>query len=250
MGDLKNKRILVIDDDPILRQLVAQMFSREGANVTTAANGAEGLRHLFALQPHLVILDVMMPAMNGWEVCREIRRVSDVPIIFVTALSAEADRVRGLDCGAVDYMVKPFKPESLLERARSELPEKWFMTRPQRAAIYSDDHLRIDLDTRQVLVRGQHAELTDTEFELLAYLLRHAGRVLTPEQILENVWSWEYQGSVNYIHIYISRLRQKLEEDPRNPRYLLTEQGIGYRFHIPSPIQTNGRQEAAIKGDP
>jgi two-component system alkaline phosphatase synthesis response regulator PhoP len=173
-----------------------------------------------------------MPVLDGWEACRLIRRLSDVPIIFVTALTQEDAIVRGLDCGAVDYIPKPFSPKVLLARARAALRAADAGSKKRRVALYKDGYLDIDLEARRVLVGGEPVQLTATEYRLLSHLLENAGRVLTYDQILEHVWGWECQDSVGYVHVYVWHLRQKLEQDPRNPNYLLTERGVGYRFEI------------------
>jgi len=230
VDSLRNKRILIIDDDREMLQLLEVSFSRTEAQIFKAANGAEGLRQFRTQQPDLVILDIMMPEMDGWEVCRRIRQLSDVPIIFLTALGGEEDVVRGLDYGAVDYVAKPFSPKVLLARAQAALRRTVKASGKPEPPGYSDDYLTIDLEMRQVLVRGEPVRLTATEYKLLNYLFLNAGQVLTFQQILERVWGMEYQDSINYVHVYMSLLRNKLEEDPRNPRYLLREHGVGYRF--------------------
>ena len=227
---MQGKTILVIDDDPEMLRLLEHIFSREGAQVCTAAGGQEGLRQFYNYPPHLVVLDVMMPDLDGWQVCDRVRQMSDVPIIFLTALNAEAEIIHGLDTGAVDYVTKPFSPHVLVARARAALRQTELAPGTEKTDTYRDDYLAIDLDTRQVTVRGEPVKLTKTEYRLLAYLVENAGQVLTPQQILEYVWGREYRDSIDYTHVYMWRLRQKLEEDPQNPRYLLTEHGLGYRF--------------------
>jgi DNA-binding response OmpR family regulator len=226
VSELQGKRILAIDDDPDLLWLINLAFSRAGAQVYTAADGQEGLRQFYAHRPHLVILDVMMPLLNGWHVCGRIRQVCDVPIIMLTVLKEDSDVVRGLDLGADDYVPKPFSMNVLLARARAALRRAM----PPSTGAYSNGYLTIDLDERRTLVRGQLVRLTATEHQLLAYLFQNADRVLSYQQILENVWGWEHHGDVNYVHVYISRLRKKLEKDPNNPQYLLNERGVGYCF--------------------
>ena len=227
---MQGKTILVIDDDPEMLRLLEHIFSREGAQVCTAAGGQEGLRQFYNYPPHLVVLDVMMPDLDGWQVCARVRQMSDVPIIFLTALNAEAEIIHGLDTGAVDYVTKPFSPHVLVARARAALRQTELAPGTEKTDTYRDDYLAIDLDARRVRVRGEPVKLTKTEYRLLAYLVENAGQVLTPQQILEYVWGREYRDSIDYTHVYMWRLRQKLEEDPQNPRYLLTEHGLGYRF--------------------
>jgi two-component system KDP operon response regulator KdpE len=228
--DMQGKKILVIDDDPTLRDLVERTFSTTDSVVVSAPDGAAGLRAFYAQQPDLVILDIMMPSMDGWEVCRRIRQLTDVPVILLTALNQDEDVIRGLDAGADDFVNKPFNPKVLLARARAALRRGDTVPVKAQGVIYQDDHLHILLDDRLVEVLGDRVKLSPKEYRLLAYLVENRGRVCTSQQILEHVWGWAYQDSVDYVHVYISHLRRKLEPDPRDPRYLLTEHGIGYRF--------------------
>ena len=227
---MQGKIILAIDDDPHMLRLLEHIFSREGVQVRTAAGGLEGLRQFHTYRPHLVILDVMMPEMDGWQVCSRILELSDVPIIFLSARRDEGEIIHGLDVGAIGYVTKPFNPQVLVARARAALRQAELASGTEKTGTYRDDYLAIDLDARRVRVRGEPVKLTKTEYRLLAYLVQNAGQVLTPQQILETVWGREYRDSADYTHVYICRLRQKLEEDPQDPRYLLTEHGLGYRF--------------------
>ena len=233
---MQGRRILVIDDDPDLLWRVEDAFSQAGGQVYTAANGHEGMRQFFAHRPHLVIFDPMMPHMDGLHVCRSIRLLSNVPIIILTALEHEDNIIRGLDCGADDYVTKPFSMGVLLAQARATLRRAGPVPTTDTPVTYSDDYLTIDLDERQVLVRGQPVRLRATEYRLLAYLLHNTGRVLTFAQILDNIWGSECRDGVNHVHVHISRLRQKLEKDPRHPQYLLNERGVGYRFAKQTPF--------------
>ena len=230
MDILKNKDVLVIDDDPNLVRLIEYTFSRVGIVVHTAEGGEEGLRQFYAKRPDLIILDIMMPEVDGWEVCTRIRQISDVPIIFLTALNGEDNIVRGLDCGAVDYVVKPFGPKVLMARVQAALRQTELTSGLKKAPTYHDNYLAIDLDTHRVIVCGEPVKLTATEYRLLAYLVQNANQVLSFQQILETVWGSEYGDCVNYVHVYMWHLRNKLEENAKAPRYLLTEHGVGYRF--------------------
>jgi DNA-binding response OmpR family regulator len=246
VGSLKSKKILVIDDDREMLRLVTYTFSRTEAQVHAAASGEEGLRLFFDLCPDLVILDIMMPEMDGWQVCARIRQISEVPIVFLTALDADEDVVRGLDCGAVDYITKPCSPKVLVARARGALRRVESPSEPETLPSYRDDYLTIDLGARRVQVRGESVSLTANEFQLLAYLVTNADRALSVEQILENVWGLEYQGCDNYVHVYVWHLRNKLEEDPKNPRYLLTDHGMGYRFRKDPPNGASNHQDVPV----
>jgi two-component system alkaline phosphatase synthesis response regulator PhoP len=228
---VEKTKVLVVDDDPALLPLIETTFAREGYEVYSASDGKQALRMLFANHPDLVVLDIMMPRMDGWETCRRIREVSDVPIIMLTARGQEEDVVRGLDHGADDYLTKPFSIKVLLAHARAVLRRAALPPLgEEEATTYSDDHLTMDLKERRVTVDGELIKLTPTEYRLLAYLVQNAGRSLTSREILQNVWGWEYQDEVDYVRVYIWHLRQKLEEDPKDPRYIQTETGVGYRF--------------------
>lgn len=227
---MKEKKILVVDDDPAITQLLASTFGKEGAAVYTAVKAQEALQEFYARRPDLVVLDVMMPDMDGWEVCRIIRQLSDVPIIILTTLSSDTDIIRGLHNGADDYITKPFNAQVVLARARVALRRSASSSVSKSATIYSDGYLTIDLAKKLVLVQSEPVKLTGLQYRLLAYFLQNANQVLTPEQILQNVWGWEYQDEPGHVRIYVWHLRQKLEQDPKQPNYLLTEYGLGYRF--------------------
>ncbi len=196
----------------------------------TARDGMEGVSKLFTYHPDLIILDVMMPGMNGFEVCQRIRQVSDTPLIMLTALNHEQEMLRGLDAGADDFLSKPFNAEVLLARAKTVLRRSENLKSQSDPFNYNNGDLTIDVERRDVLLHGKRIKLTPVEFRLLTYLARNAGKVLTFEQILSNVWGNEYRGSMDYVHVYISHLRRKLGEDTRSPRYILTLHGVGYIF--------------------
>jgi two-component system KDP operon response regulator KdpE len=224
---------LIVDDDPALVRLLERAFVKAGAEVYTAEDGQAGLEQFFAHQPDLVILDILMPVLDGWETCARMKLFSDVPIILLTSLGEERDVIRGLESCAADYVTKPFSVKLLLARAVAVLREAEAASDRERAAAYDNGYLRLDLEARQVQVRGQPVKLTNTEYRLLAYLYRNAGCVVTYEQILAAVWGREYRDATSYVHNYISRLRQKLERDPKNPEYVLTEHGVGCKFQKP-----------------
>ncbi len=227
---MHGKKILVIDDDVNLGQAIKLTFARGGAEVFTAVDGRDGLRQFYEHRPDLVILDVRMPDIDGWETCRQIRLLSNVPVIMLTTMDKDEDVLRGFDYGADDFVTKPFSREVLLARARAVLRRVELLSEGDDHSIYNDDYLNIDLHKRRVLVNGQQIQLTATEFRLLSYLMQNAGQILTYQNILDKVWGWEYQDSIDYVHVYISHLRRKLEADPRSPHYVLTERGVGYRF--------------------
>ena len=229
-GNMMNLKVLLIDDDADLLQLATVIFKKEGAQVFTARDGMEGVIKLFTHHPDLIILDVMMPGMNGFEVCERIRQVSDTPLIMLTALNHEQEMLRGLEAGADDFLSKPFNADILLARAKTVLRRSEHLKSLSDQFHYDNGHLSIDVARRDVLINNKRIKLTPVEFRLLTYLARNAGKVLTFEQIRTNVWGGEYRGSMDYVHVYISHLRRKLGESTKNPRYILTLHGIGYVF--------------------
>ena len=212
-----------MDDDPHLRTLCRATL--EGPyRVTLAEHGQEALRRLYQERPDLVLLDVSMPVLDGWETCRRIRELSDTPVIMLTA--------RGAD----DYIAKPFSPTVLLARVRALLRRRAPEAAEPAALSFDDGRLVVDLARRVAVVRGQEVALSATEFKLLEVLARHAGQVLSHEQILEHVWGAAYAGETGYVKTYVGFLRNKLEADPRNPEYLLARRGLGYY------LERRGRQ--------
>jgi len=227
------KKILTIDDDSAFRNLVEQVLTQKGYEVLKAGSGREGLRLIFDQRPDLVLLDVVMPGTDGWQVCSRIREISDVPIIMITGrYKSEEDIVRGLDYGADDYLIKPVGSKELIARVRAvlrraELPSSQEI---RQGIIYSDGFLTVDITERKIIVDGKRIKLTPREFRLFTLLVENAGRILTHKQLLEKVWGWEYTDDLDYVRIYISHLRQKIEPDPSLPRYIITEPGVGYSF--------------------
>lgn len=228
--DPHNYSILVVDDEPRIIDFVRMNLELEGYRVLEASNGYETLDRLKADLPDLIILDVMMPEMDGFETLQHIREVSNVPVIMLTAKNEEIDRVRGLDLGADDYISKPFSNRELLSRIRALLRRAFMPTPAQKHTIVVDDDLQIDFNKREVIVRGEKVALRPTEYRLLYHLVNNAGRLLTHETLLSKVWGHEYRDESHYLRLYITYLRQKLEKDPAHPKYILTERGLGYRF--------------------
>ena len=229
---LHGRTVLVVDDDPQLLTLVERMLAQTGARTVLAEDGHAGLRLFYQHRPDLVILDIMMPGLNGHEVCRLLRELSDVPVLMLTALDDAGQIAASLGEGADDYVTKPFHNEVLLARLRALLRRARRPFPGETRLAYDDGHLAIDLDRRRVRVRGEEVSLTPTEYELLRYLCEHPGRVLTYAQILSHVWGAECVDSTQYVHVYVHRLRGKLGEEPANRRYLITEPGVGYRFEL------------------
>lgn len=223
-------KILVIDDDPDLASMLDQALSRAGAQVHTAHDGKDGLRAFYAQQPDLVILDVVMPVLDGWQTLARIRELSDVPVIMLTVQGTEAEIVHGLDLGAVDYVTKPFSMRILVARIEAALRVAGQRSDAAVPASYDDGHLRIELEERRVFVGGVPEALTDTEFRLLAYLVENAGQVLSQEQIVSRVWGPAYAEALHYVRAYIRRLRLKVESDPAKPVYIMNARGVGYYF--------------------
>ncbi len=227
------KKILVVDDDPAFVRLVDQVLTEKGYEILKATNGQEALRILFAHKPDLVLLDIVMPGMDGWQTCQRIRDMSDIPIIILTGKqNTEEDIVLGLDYGADDYLIKPVGNRELVARVRAilrraDLPPT---TGAQKETTYSDDYLTVNIPERKVIVNGERVKLTPREFSLFAFLLENAFHILTHKQLLEKVWGWEYTDDLDYVRIYISHLRHKIEPDPALPRYIITEPGVGYYF--------------------
>jgi len=230
---MAEKKILVVDDEPAFVRLVSKTLTHKGYEVLTAGDGQEALRLMFAHQPDLVLLDVVMPKMDGWQTCSRIREMSDVPIVILTGRQkSEADIVHGLDYGADDYLIKPVGSRELVARVRAilrraELPSS---LEAKKEITYSDAFLTVNIAERKVIVNGERVRLTPTEFKLFALLLENAGRVLTHKQLLEKVWGWEYVDDIDHVRIYIWHLRQKIEPDPAHPRYIIAEPGVGYYF--------------------
>jgi two-component system KDP operon response regulator KdpE len=229
VNPLKDKLILVVDDEPRIVRMVRMNLEAEGARVIAAHNGMDALKQVRQALPSAVILDVMMPELDGWETLQMIRETSDVPVIMLTVRADEDDRVRGLELGADDYLGKPFSPRELVSRLKAVL------RRTERAGekeemLKIDDDLTIDFRNFQVIVKGNPVRLRPTEWRLLYHLVHHAGWVLTHDDILAKVWGPEYKGADEYVRLYITYLRQKIEPDPANPKYILTERGIGYKF--------------------
>ena len=233
-SSMQGTKVLIIEDDAFARKAIEETFRSAGAVVEIAPDGQEGLRQFYRFRPDLVTLDLMMPHTDGWETCRQIRRLADTPIIMLTGIKDDDAVVRALDMGAVDFVNKPFSPKVLLARARSALRLPAAAAEPAPvSAGFEDGYLEVDPEARRVYIKGEQQSLTKTEYELLAFLVANKGQVLTFEQILDQVWGAGYARSTDYVHVYVSRLRRKIEENPKQPAYLTSERGVGYRFETP-----------------
>ena len=229
------KKILIVDDDLAMVRLIAQVLTKKGYEVLEAGSGQEALRLFFAHKPDLVLMDVVMPGMDGWQTCNRIRDISPtIPIIMLSGKrKMEDDVVHGLEYGADEYLLKPVGNKELVARVRAvlrraELPS--YLDGKEKAITFSDGFLTVDIIERKVMVNGEKVKLTPIEFRLLTLLLENAGRILTHQQLLEKVWGWEYVDDLDYVRIYISHLRRKIEPEPTLPKYIITEPGVGYSF--------------------
>lgn len=226
----EERKILVVDDEPRMVQLISMNLKLEGFTVITASGGYQALEKVTRELPDLVILDIMMPDMDGFETLKKIRELSSVPVIFLSVKGEETDRVRGLDLGADDYITKPFGSRELVSRINAVLRRTGPDTSSRKSEIVVDDDLKINFDQRRVWVRGENIKLRPTEYRLLYQLVSNPGKLLTHETLLSRVWGPEYRDEDQYVRLYITYLRQKIEKDPKNPVYILSERGLGYRF--------------------
>jgi two-component system, OmpR family, KDP operon response regulator KdpE len=225
-------RILVVDDDPQIRRAMRVTLTGQGYEVDDARNGEGALQKVRDERFDLVLLDMNMPGMNGLEACREIRRYSEVAIIVLTVRDSDRDKVEALDAGADDYVTKPYSVSELLARIRAALRRTpWTHGPTGRLKLGAAE---VDFDTRQVLVRGRHVRLTPKEFELLRYLVAHANKVLSHRELLQAVWGPDYGDQVEYLRVFMNQLRKKIEANPSNPMFLLTEPWVGYRLQLPA----------------
>lgn len=224
-------RVLVVEDEAAIVEAVSYALELEGFQVASAQGGREGLEAARRLNPSVVILDVMLPGMSGLDVCRQLRRESDVPIIMLTAKEGEADKVAGLELGADDYMTKPFSMRELVARVRAQLRR----AAKSGALSGSNEVLRggaveLDVDAHEVRVAGESVPVRPKEFDLLESLMRRRGRLATRETLIDEVWGPDYYGATKTLDVHIKRLRQKLEADPARPRHIVTVRGLGYKF--------------------
>ncbi|RLT30103.1 MAG: DNA-binding response regulator [Chloroflexi bacterium] len=230
MTELRDKLILLVDDESRLTTMMRMNLETDGLRVHVAASGREALDALREEMPDLILLDVMMPNMDGFETLRRIRLASHVPVIMLTAMNEENDRIRGLELGADDYVNKPFNYREVLSRIRAVLRRHYLPAPATMGLITVDDRLTIDFQKREVLINGERVNLRPTEYRLLYHLVQRAGYVVNHNDLLARVWGPEYHDETHYLRLYVTYLRQKIERDPANPVYILTERGVGYRF--------------------
>ncbi len=222
--------ILVVDDEARMRRFIRMNMELEGYQIIEAENGIKALDQVRQHTPELIIMDVMMPEMDGFETLKLLREISTVPVVLLTVKSDEEDIIRGLTLGADDYITKPFSPRELVTRVTAVLRRAEWPAPPPRTILTIDDRLSVDFNRHQVIVAGERVDLRPTEYRLLNTLIQNAGWVVPHETLLAKVWGYEYRDETHYLRLYINYLRKKIEEDPADPYYILTERGVGYRF--------------------
>ncbi len=227
----ESKQVLVVDDEPRMIGFIRMNLELEGYQVFEAHSGLEALESIRTKLPDVVLLDVMMPELDGFETLQMLREFSSLPVIMLTAKGEENDKVYGLELGADDYVTKPFGPRELSSRIkavlrRADMPS----STPNQAILTVDDRLQVDFNRREVIVVDEHIKLRPTEYRLLYHLIENAGWTVPHDQLLAKVWGYEYRDEAHYVRLYVNYLREKIEEDPSNPRYIITERGVGYRF--------------------
>ena len=226
----ERRRILAVDDEERMVRFIRLNLEHDGFQVVEAFNGKQALERLRDSTPDLILLDVMMPDLDGFEVLKMIREINNVPVIMLTAKGEEDDRIRGLELGADDYITKPFSPREMVTRVKAVLRRTESASGTMHGLIEVDERLKIDFDRREIWLEGKLVKLRPTEYRLLYHLVQNAGWVISHDQLLSKVWGYEYRDEPHYVRLYINYLRQKLEKDPADPKYILTERGVGYRF--------------------
>ncbi len=222
--------ILIVDDELRMRRFIRMNMELEGYQVIEAENGIHALDQIRQFTPDLVVMDVMMPEMDGFETLKLLREISTVPVILLTVRDDEEDITRGLALGADDYITKPFSPRVLTSRVAAVLRRAHWPAPPPRTVLRIDDRLSVDFNRHQVIVNGERIDLRPTEYRLLNHLIQNSGWVVPHDTLLAKVWGYEYRDETHYLRLYINYLRKKIEEDPADPHYILTERGVGYRF--------------------
>ncbi|MCM3473475.1 response regulator YycF [Brevibacillus borstelensis] len=233
-------KLLVVDDEKPIADILKFTFEKEGYQVVCAYDGEEALLLVQNEKPDLILLDVMLPGRDGMDVCRSVRKSCDVPIIMLTAKDSEVDKVLGLELGADDYVTKPFSARELVARVKAQLRRQQPKSEEQDNHLLRIHELEIDLNSYTVEKVGEQLELTHREFELLVYLARHQGQVMTREHLLQSVWGFDYFGDVRTVDVTIRRLREKIEDDPSQPKYIITRRGLGYTMRNPGAGGTPG----------
>lgn len=226
-----SKRILVVEDEDAIARLISYNLTKEGYNVLVASDGIDALEKIRSEKPDLIILDIMLPGMDGYDICRTIRKENiSIPVIMVSAKDEELDKILGLELGGDDYLTKPFSPRELIARVRALLRRSQINRDAPDDDVLSIDRIKIDLTRYEVKLDNIVIQLTPKEFELLVYLIRHRGKVMSRDLLLDKVWDYDFAGDTRIVDVHISRLREKIEIDPKNPSYIQTVRGVGYRF--------------------
>ena len=228
--EFDRRKILVVDDEERMIRFIRMNLEHDGFLVSDASNGKQAIGKLRDVNPDIILLDVMMPDVDGFDVLETLREFTNVPVIMLTAKGEEDDRVRGLELGADDYVTKPFSPRELVSRIKAVLRRTEGATGSMHGLIEVDERLKIDFDRREIWLEGKLVKLRPTEYRLLFHLVQNAGWVVSHDQLLQKVWGYEYRDEPHYVRLYINYLRQKLEKEPADPKYILTERGVGYRF--------------------
>jgi two-component system KDP operon response regulator KdpE len=231
----EREKILVVDDEPRIVRLVRSNLEKNGYQVLAAMDGESALSQAELHELDVIILDIMMPRMDGWEVCRRIREFSTVPIIMLTAKGEEYDKIKGLEMGADDYITKPFSLPELMARIRAVLRRTRLPNAVKHEPVFALGGFSVNFAQRKVTARGQDVRLSPTEYKLLYELVTNAGRVVLHQDLLAKVWGREYRDETEYLRVYVRYLRQKIEDEPSSPKLILTEPGVGYRFAQPAP---------------
>ena len=225
-----NKKVLVVDDEKPIADILKFNLQKEGYDVNVAYDGEEAIRKVYQFEPDLILLDIMLPKMDGFQVCKKIRESFNIPILMLTAKEEEVDKVLGLELGADDYITKPFGVRELLARVKANIRRNGTLSNSHKGHIIASGELVIDLNKYEVKKRSETIELTLREFELLKYLATQEDQVFSREQLLEEVWGYEYYGDIRTVDVTVRRLREKVEDNSSNPKYVLTKRGIGYYF--------------------
>ena len=223
-------KIMVVDDDPNIRELVRLYLEKEGFEVTCAERGDEAVKMFRATPPNLMLLDVMLPGMDGWQVCREVRKISNIPIIMLTAKGDEVDKILGLEYGADDYMTKPFNILEVKARIKGIFRRTAMMQKENTQRVITVRDMQINLNNRSVVIGGREVNLTAKEFDLLQLFVTNRGKVFSRENLLETIWKYDYLGDLRTVDVHIRRLREKIERVPSQPEYIFTKWGVGYYF--------------------
>jgi two-component system KDP operon response regulator KdpE len=224
------EKILLVEDDVEFLNLTRTWLQNAGYEIFTAGDGIEGMRRVYSSRPDLVILDANIPKMDGWEVCRRIRDMSDIPVLMVTVNGQKADRLKGFTLGVDDYLTKPVDFHELIARVQAILRRSRSATPEDKPKTFNNGDIEVDWASRQVWVRGERVKLSPTEFKIMSCLIKNRGWIVTHEQLLEKAWGPNYVGDKSFVKLYIRYLRQKIEENPHKPKIIMTERGVGYYF--------------------